>query len=108
MAVAGILSRTGLERMRGRVADTRTRRELLARDLRRLPIVAHVFPSDANFLLVRTTDVQQFLARCAACHVVVRDRSDVPGLQDCIRISVGEAPALEALLAALCGEVPSR
>ena len=82
--------------------------ERLAEALRRLPIVEHVFPSDANFLLVRATDVRLLLERCAASRVVVRDRSGVSGLEACVRISVGEAEALEVLLAALAGEVPAR
>lgn len=107
-AVAPLLTPANVERMRNRANDTRTRREQFARDLAALPIVAHVFPSDANFLLLRATDLRLFLQRCADCNVVVRDRSRVPGLEGCIRVSIGDDKSLATLLAGLAGEVPVR
>ena len=63
--------------------------------------VAEVFESDANFLLVRVDELGGFMNRCAAAHVVVRDRSSQYGLHDCVRISVGSRAENQRLLAAL-------
>lgn len=76
-------------------------REQLATDLGNLPCVLAVFPSDANFLLVRTTDargIYDFLLREG---IVVRDRSRVALCEGCLRITVGKANENAELVAAL-------
>lgn len=64
-------------------------RERLTRRLGSLSFVEKVFPSDANFLLVRMSDprnVYQFLMERG---IIVRDRSTVPLCEGCLRITVG-------------------
>ena len=64
-------------------------RELLAVQLKSMDLILEVFPSDANFLLVRVADpgaLYQFLMNRG---IIVRDRSTVPLCQDCLRITVG-------------------
>ncbi len=76
----------------------RAGRELLAAELPQLPLVAHVFPSDANFLLVRfcpdATAVYEFLRGRG---IVVRNRSTQAGCANCLRLTVG-TPEENALL----------
>lgn len=49
-----------------------------------------VLPSDANFLLFRVDEPGRVQARLARDHgVIVRDRSDLPGLEGGLRVSVG-------------------
>lgn len=76
-------------------------REAFAQALATLPGVA-VFPSDANFLLIRLDRP----ARPVAQQLMTQDRLLVgalgdPGMEHCLRISVGTASQNEALLAAL-------
>jgi histidinol-phosphate aminotransferase len=66
-----------------------------------LPIVEHVYPSDANFLLVKFTDGPLVTERLIDFGIKVRDRSSVPGLRNCVRISVGTAAENDELVAAL-------
>lgn len=57
--------------------------------LKELPFVKEVFPSDANFVLVKTEepkDVYQFL--CAE-GIIIRDKSDVRMCEGCLRITIG-------------------
>ncbi len=71
-------------------------RDGLQRELQKLPVVIRVFPSDANFLLVRFTDAGGIYRQLAQKGVVVRDRSKVvPG---CLRISVGTKKENQRLL----------
>lgn len=66
-------------------------RDRLAKELARVPGV-DVFPSDANFLLFRTPVAGTPLwERLAAGGVLVRDFSSVPGLERCLRVTVGSA-----------------
>jgi histidinol-phosphate aminotransferase len=76
-------------------------REKLAASLEQHPLVRHVYPSDANFLLVQVDggrNVYEYLLRQG---IVVRDRSTTPGCADCIRITVGTPLENELLLKAL-------
>ncbi len=74
------------ETMREVVAE----RERLALVLKRLPVVRHVFPSQANFLLARFADSSRAYSALLARGIVVRRRSE-PRLSDCLRITVGTA-----------------
>jgi histidinol-phosphate aminotransferase len=76
-------------------------RERLRKALARLAVVAHVFPSDANFLLVRCRDARRFLDAGKRAGLIVRDFSTAPGLDECIRVSVGTPAQNERLLAAV-------
>lgn len=67
---------------------------------------AHVWPSSANFLLVRMADAARVRARLRdEFSVLVRDFSYAPGLSDCLRITVGTPAENERLLAALAAIV---
>ncbi|HEY0751746.1 MAG TPA: imidazoleglycerol-phosphate dehydratase HisB, partial [Chitinophagaceae bacterium] len=64
-------------------------RAYLQKELQQLPVVEKIYPTDANFLLVKTQrakDVYQYLLKCG---IVVRDRSNVLLCNDCLRITVG-------------------
>ena len=62
-------------------------RVLLEKELSKLPIVKQVYPSDANFLLVKMSDAGAIYKYLVSNKVVVRNRDTVvPG---CIRITVG-------------------
>ena len=77
-------------------------RAWLAARLPALPIVARVFPSEANFLLVRfhpdaTAVYEHLLSR----GIVVRNRTSQPGCAGTLRLTVGTPQENERLLAAL-------
>jgi histidinol-phosphate aminotransferase len=84
------------------------RREALAGALRQLPAVRRVWPSEANFLLVRFQNAAAAMATCEDAGVLVRDFSRQPRLAGCLRITVGTARENGRLLTALArlGERP--
>lgn len=61
----------------------------LTAELVMLPDVLHVYPSDANFLLVKVTDANGIYAFLRDSGVIVRNRTRVTGCEGCIRITVG-------------------
>ena len=76
-------------------------RRRLAEALALLPCVTQVFPSAANFLLVRTVhadNIYQFLLQRG---IVVRNRSRELHCHNCLRITVGTAAENDRLLEAL-------
>lgn len=76
-------------------------RQRLADALAGFPFVQHVFPSDANFLLVKVDapdTLYDFLTRHG---IIVRNRSSVPLCEGCLRISIGTPEENTNLLEAL-------
>lgn len=74
-----------------RVATVCQQREQLMRALRGVPGVLRVYPSQANFLLVRFAQAQAAFDRLLAAGVVVRDLRAAPRLDDALRITIGSA-----------------
>jgi histidinol-phosphate aminotransferase len=73
-------------------------RGFLQQNLRSLPSVQFIYPSDANFLLVRFDDAKAVFEHLIEQQVIVRDRSKVKLCDGCLRISVGTRPENERLL----------
>lgn len=62
-----------------------------------IPAVRQVWPSDANFILVRFDDPDAVYDRLIAAGIIVRNRSRVPGCAGCLRITVGTPEENERL-----------
>lgn len=73
-------------------------RHELATSLEKMPLVEKVYPSDANFLLVKTGDAGAVYNYLAAGGIVVRNRSSEPGCAGCLRVSVGTAAQNKRLI----------
>ena len=71
------------------VAEIRAERERLAPQLAACPAIERVYPSDANFILVRTPDPDRMYDALISAGVIVRNRSRIPGCEGCLRITVG-------------------
>lgn len=86
-----------------RIDITRAERDRLAGLLVRAPGVRCVYPSSANFLLIRFNDPGAAYARLLAAGIVARDMRQAPGLGDALRISLGTPVQNDAVLATLAG-----
>lgn len=73
----------------GKVAELLEQRNMLAEALPGIPSVLKVYPSDANFLLVKVTDANGAYQKLIEAGLIVRNRTNVPGCKDCLRITVG-------------------
>jgi histidinol-phosphate aminotransferase len=76
-------------------------REVLAAALVNLSFVKKVYPSDANFLLVKMDDPVSVYKKLLQQGIVVRDRSKVELCEGCLRITVGTKEENQTLLYAL-------
>jgi histidinol-phosphate aminotransferase len=76
-------------------------RDALARVLMQMPIVEKVYPSDANFLLVKMKDAGKVYEHLLNRAIVVRDRSRVQFCEGCLRITVGNEDEITVLMQAL-------
>ena len=64
-------------------------RELVKTELLLLSEVIEVYPSDANFLLVKFKDAKAMYEHLIMNGIVVRDRSNVILCDECLRITIG-------------------
>jgi histidinol dehydrogenase len=77
-------------------------REWLGQELGQVSIVEHIFPSDANFLLVRfNADATAVYDELSRRGIVVRNRTTQPGCAGCLRLTVGTAAENTQLVQAL-------
>ena len=98
-ALAALANAPQLSAMRTELLQGRA---WLGQHLAQLPIVAQIYPSDANFLLVRfhldATAVYDALSRRG---IVVRNRTSQPGCAGCLRLTVGTTAENTQLVQAL-------
>jgi histidinol-phosphate aminotransferase len=73
----------------------------LTKQLETIPVVVHVFPSEANFLLVRFKDAKLTYQHLLKKGIVVRDRSSANRCEGCLRITVGTEKENKELITAL-------
>ncbi|MGF7140114.1 histidinol-phosphate transaminase [Roseimarinus sediminis] len=73
-------------------------REKLANELRKLPFAQKIYPSDANFLLVKMEGAREKFEHLMNEGVIVRDRSKVTLCENSLRITVGSPEENRELL----------
>ena len=71
------------------IKETVKEREVLVKELVQLPVVQKVYPSDANFVLAKTTDASGIYQYLKEKGIIVRNRSNVLLCEDCLRITIG-------------------
>ena len=71
------------------IRQTVTEREKLIKQLTKFNFVISIFPSDANFLLIKTTDPKSIYQFLVDKGIIVRDRSNIELCEGCLRITVG-------------------
>lgn len=76
-------------------------RGYLESEFARLPCTVHIFPSDANFFLVRVTDAMKIYSYLVGEGIIVRNRHTVSLCGNCLRVTVGTRVENDKLLNAL-------
>ena len=77
------------------------KKAILAKELVKLTILMKLYPSDANFILVKTTAAKMIYQMLVERQIIVRDRSKVALCGESLRITVGTATENELLIKAL-------
>lgn len=76
-------------------------RTKLKRSLEAFSFVEHVYPSAANFLLMKVNQPNEIYTYLLERGIIIRNRSTVLGCENCLRVSVGTEAENELLLTAL-------
>ncbi|MDE7460789.1 MAG: histidinol-phosphate transaminase [Paramuribaculum sp.] len=77
------------ENISDKVAEIVSEAKSLAETLGRFPFVEKVYPTDANFLLVKVDNADALYDYLLSNGVIVRNRSRVAGCEECLRFTIG-------------------
>src|SRR6195952_1523801 len=83
------------------IKETLQQRDLLVLSLKDFDFVVDIYPSDANFILVKTTDANGIYDFLVKQGIIVRNRSKVELCEGCLRITVGTPAENQTLLQTL-------
>ena len=83
-----------------RVQMLRAERAWLKKKLMNISDIKKVWPSDANFIFIETSNAEKFKETARQANVLVRTFPDQPELQNCVRITVGRREDNNKLLQA--------
>ncbi len=78
-----------LEQVNEWIKETLTERDKLVLDLKKMLFVVDIYPSDANFILVKTIAAKEIYNFLVEKGIIVRDRSKVELCEGCLRVTVG-------------------
>ena len=94
------MSKHSLRVSEERVAILRSERKRVRKALMDVDGVQTVWPSDANFIFIETSDAGAFQKAARQANILVRTFPDQPALRNCIRITIGEPKDNDLLLRA--------
>ncbi|MGZ3866823.1 MAG: histidinol-phosphate transaminase [Bacteroidia bacterium] len=78
-----------------------SQRGVVAKELEKFSFVKKVYPSDANFILVKVKEPQKIYNYLTEQQIIIRDRSKVALCEGCLRITIGTEEENTKLLNAL-------
>lgn len=90
-----------VETVNAMIKELVAQRQWLENELPNIPSVIHIYPSDANFLLVKVQDAGSMYKHLIANKIVVRDRSKVVLCENALRITVGTDKENQLLIQAM-------
>ena len=77
------------EQCKDQVQEILSERDELAKFLAELKFVEKLYPTDANFILIKVNDAKALYNFLLERGIIIRDRSKVKMLEACVRITVG-------------------
>ncbi|TKK71930.1 histidinol-phosphate transaminase [Ilyomonas limi] len=90
-----------VEQVNDMITELVSMRDALSEVLAQMPVAEKVYPSDANFILVKIKEARKVYEFLLSKSIVVRDRSNVLLCNDCLRITIGTEQENTALVDAL-------
>ena len=77
-----------VDEYKDQVTKIKKEKERLSANLKKMKITEKVYPSDANFLLVKVKNANYIYNTLVKKNIIVRNRSSV--IDNCLRITVGK------------------
>jgi histidinol-phosphate aminotransferase len=92
---------TRLDEVKKEVDSILTEREILITKLSEISFIKSIYPSDANFLLVKIDDANQRYSELIKRGIVVRNRTTQPLCENCLRFTIGTPTENQTLIKTL-------
>lgn len=100
--INGLTQRVVLEQLERDVqsesAQIVASRKWVVEQMSKMPLVKHIYPSEANFVLIRVDEPKALYNTLIKSGIIVRDRSKVKGCAGCLRITIGTQAENEKLI----------
>lgn len=97
----GLQALANIDQVNAWIKETLAQRDRLVLELKDFEFVLDIYPSDANFILVKTTDARGIYTFLVQRGIIVRDRSRVELCEGSLRITVGTPAENDVLLQTL-------
>ena len=97
----GVRALAGIGQVNENIKITVSERDLLQHQLQQFTFVNKIYPSDANFILIKTDNADELYQYLSAKKIIVRNRSKEPLCENCIRVTVGTPGENEILIETL-------
>src|SRR6185437_5558828 len=97
----GLKALAHLDEVNTNIKITIEQRNLLEQKLKEFDFFKIIYPSDSNFILLKVDDADKLYQYLLLNQIIVRNRSNEPLCENCIRITVGTISENETLLNAL-------
>lgn len=85
----GLEALQDMDTVNGWIKQTVAEKQLLQQTLEQLSFVEKIYPSDANFILVKVKDAGALYQYLSAHELIVRNRSKDVHCENCLRITIG-------------------
>jgi histidinol-phosphate aminotransferase len=96
---AALLKFPQIEQNKSIVFRIKKERDRLSANLLKMKIVEKVYPSDANFLLVKVKNADYIYNELVSRNIIIRNRSNM--IDNCVRITIGKKSENDRLIDAL-------
>jgi histidinol-phosphate aminotransferase len=96
---AALLKLSQIEQNKSLVFRIKKERDRLSANLLKMKIVEKVYPSDANFLLVKLKNANYIYNELVSRNIIIRNRSNM--IDNCVRITIGKKSENDRLINAL-------
>jgi histidinol-phosphate aminotransferase len=87
------------EKFRKNLNEILEQRNFIEKELQNFSFVNKIYPSDANFLLIKVENADQLYNYLVDEKVIIRNRNKV--VENCVRITIGNAEENQKLLQSL-------
>lgn len=74
---------------KNQISDILHERDVLINELKKIRFVSKMYPSDANFVLIKVDDANKRYNQLISKGIVIRNRTTQYGCENCLRITVG-------------------
>ncbi len=80
---------SSIEKVESQIKSIISERIKLEGDLKHIDWITHIYPSQANFLLVKVDDANKRYKQFLDHRIVVRNRTTQPNCENCLRFTIG-------------------